>query len=55
VGGERGLLGGEDDGAAEWATLLERSEALKEREHRKLSRFNERMTFRWDMLLTHAA
>jgi hypothetical protein len=31
AGGERGLLGEEDDGAAEWETLLEISEALKER------------------------
>jgi hypothetical protein len=31
AGGERGLLGEEDDGVAEWETLLERSEALKER------------------------
>jgi hypothetical protein len=30
-----GLLGREDDGAAEWATLLKRSEALKERKHKK--------------------
>jgi hypothetical protein len=58
---EKGRLGGEDDSAAEWASLLERSGALKEREHKKPSQFNEprrivqRMTFRWDTLLTHAA
>jgi hypothetical protein len=59
--GERRLLGGEDDGVVEWATLPKRSEALKEREHRKLSRFNEprwtlqRMTFRRDVSLMHVA
>jgi hypothetical protein len=35
------VLGKEDDGVAEWETLLERSEALKDREHKKLSWFNE--------------
>jgi hypothetical protein len=34
AGGERGLLGKEDDGAAEWETPLESSEALKGRRHK---------------------
>jgi hypothetical protein len=53
-GRRKGRLGREDDGAAEWASLLERFGALKEREHKKPSYFNEprwtvqRMMFRWD-------
>jgi hypothetical protein len=54
------LLGREDAGVVEWGKPLESSEALKGRRHEKLSQFNEprwtiqRMTFRWDMSLTHA-